>query len=186
MARRDVQKMEDQSEPLSACDLHELLLAHSPEGALYRYGGSVECTPGAWCRERCAARHISPLGWNHVGLTGDYNWHANKKVAKVECRPCGRLGQWNQRSPRLNVRKSPQIAQSAGRRQTPIRRCSVRPCDRTVVNSRRFYPQTWCCARRVGASWRLRHKERARIRVRFEGCGRRSAPWRRSNGLERP
>jgi len=95
--------------------------------------------------------HISPLGWNHIGLTGDYNWHANKRVAKVGCRPCGRLGQWNQRSPRLNVRngpflRSPQIAQSAGRRQTPIRRCSVRPCDRTVVNSRRFYPQTWCCA----------------------------------------
>jgi hypothetical protein len=20
--------------------------------------------------------HIAPLGWNHMGLTGDYNWHA--------------------------------------------------------------------------------------------------------------
>src|ERR1700722_8379102 len=60
VARRDVQKMEDPSEPLSACDLHELLLAHSPEGAVYRYGGNVECTPGAWCLERCAARtHLS-------------------------------------------------------------------------------------------------------------------------------
>jgi hypothetical protein len=26
--------------------------------------------------------HIAPLGWNHIGLTGDYNWHANKRVAK--------------------------------------------------------------------------------------------------------
>jgi hypothetical protein len=26
--------------------------------------------------------HIAPLDWNHIGLTGDYNWHANKRVAK--------------------------------------------------------------------------------------------------------
>lgn len=25
--------------------------------------------------------HIAPLGWNHINLTGDYVWHANKRVA---------------------------------------------------------------------------------------------------------
>jgi hypothetical protein len=26
--------------------------------------------------------HVSPLGWEHVNLTGDYTWHSNKRVAK--------------------------------------------------------------------------------------------------------
>jgi hypothetical protein len=40
--------------------------------------------------------HVSPLGWNHIGLTGDYIWHAKKRVpalggrAKIGChRPHG-------------------------------------------------------------------------------------------------
>jgi hypothetical protein len=33
---------------------------------------------------------VSPLGWNHIGLTGDYSWHANKRVARGGFRPlCG-------------------------------------------------------------------------------------------------
>jgi hypothetical protein len=31
--------------------------------------------------------HIAPLGWNHINLTGDYVWHANKRVAKGRFRP---------------------------------------------------------------------------------------------------
>ncbi|MGF6415734.1 hypothetical protein OKW37_007493 [Paraburkholderia sp. MM5482-R2] len=31
--------------------------------------------------------HVAPLGWNHVNLTGDYVWHANKRVAKGRFRP---------------------------------------------------------------------------------------------------
>jgi len=27
-------------------------------------------------------QHVSPLGWEHVNLTGDYTWHSNKRVAK--------------------------------------------------------------------------------------------------------
>ena len=27
-------------------------------------------------------QHVSPLGWEHVGLTGDYLWHSDKRVAK--------------------------------------------------------------------------------------------------------
>jgi hypothetical protein len=34
---------------------------------------------------------IAPLGWNHIGLTGDYNWHANKRVAKGGFRPLRRV-----------------------------------------------------------------------------------------------
>ena len=26
--------------------------------------------------------HLSPLGWEHIHLTGDYVWHANRRVAK--------------------------------------------------------------------------------------------------------
>ena len=26
--------------------------------------------------------HLSPLGWEHINLTGDYVWHANKRVAE--------------------------------------------------------------------------------------------------------
>ena len=27
-------------------------------------------------------QHLSPLGWEHIHLTGDYVWHANRRVAK--------------------------------------------------------------------------------------------------------
>ena len=27
-------------------------------------------------------RHLAPLGWNHINLTGDYVWHANRWLAK--------------------------------------------------------------------------------------------------------
>src|ERR1700688_2291521 len=32
-------------------------------------------------------QHVSPLGWEHVNLTGDYTWHSNKRVAKGRFRP---------------------------------------------------------------------------------------------------
>ena len=31
--------------------------------------------------------HLSPLGWEHINLTGDYIWHANKRVAAGRFRP---------------------------------------------------------------------------------------------------
>jgi hypothetical protein len=31
--------------------------------------------------------HLSPLGWEHINLTGDYVWHANKRVAKGRFQP---------------------------------------------------------------------------------------------------
>jgi TnpA family transposase len=27
-------------------------------------------------------QHVSPLGWEHINLTGDYTWSTNKRVAK--------------------------------------------------------------------------------------------------------
>jgi hypothetical protein len=32
-------------------------------------------------------QHVSPLGWEHVNLTGDYTWHTDKRVAKGGFRP---------------------------------------------------------------------------------------------------
>jgi hypothetical protein len=32
-------------------------------------------------------QHVSPLGWEHVNLTGDYTWQSNKRVAKGGFRP---------------------------------------------------------------------------------------------------
>jgi hypothetical protein len=34
--------------------------------------------------------HLSPLSWEHIHLTGDYVWHANKRVAKGRFRPLRR------------------------------------------------------------------------------------------------
>jgi len=31
--------------------------------------------------------HLAPIGWQHINLTGDYTWHANKRVAKGGFRP---------------------------------------------------------------------------------------------------
>jgi hypothetical protein len=31
--------------------------------------------------------HLSPLGWEHINLTGDYVWHANRRVVKGGFRP---------------------------------------------------------------------------------------------------
>jgi len=37
--------------------------------------------------EPALLQHVSPLGWEHVNLTGDYTWHTNKRVAKGGYRP---------------------------------------------------------------------------------------------------
>ena len=31
--------------------------------------------------------HLSPLGWEHINLTGDYNWRQNKQVGQGDFRP---------------------------------------------------------------------------------------------------
>jgi Tn3 transposase DDE domain-containing protein len=31
--------------------------------------------------------HLSPLGWEHINLTGDYIWQANRRVTKGHFRP---------------------------------------------------------------------------------------------------
>ena len=37
--------------------------------------------------DRALLQHVSPLGWEHINLTGDYTWHTNKRVAKGGFRP---------------------------------------------------------------------------------------------------
>jgi hypothetical protein len=37
-------------------------------------------------------RHLSPLSWEHIHLTGDYVWHANRRVAKGWFRPLRQAG----------------------------------------------------------------------------------------------
>jgi hypothetical protein len=31
--------------------------------------------------------HLSPLGWEHINLTGDYSWHQNRLVEQGKFRP---------------------------------------------------------------------------------------------------
>jgi hypothetical protein len=32
-------------------------------------------------------RHVAPLGWEHLSLTGDYSWNADEQPAPGELRP---------------------------------------------------------------------------------------------------
>ncbi len=32
-------------------------------------------------------QHLSPLGWEHINLTGDYTWHQSNQVAPGKFRP---------------------------------------------------------------------------------------------------
>ena len=41
-------------------------------------------------------QHVSPLGWEHVNLTGDYVWRQDRRVERGKFRPL-------ERSPRLSV-----------------------------------------------------------------------------------
>jgi hypothetical protein len=33
------------------------------------------------------ARHIAPLGWEHIALTGDYSWEREDRPAPDQLRP---------------------------------------------------------------------------------------------------
>jgi hypothetical protein len=37
--------------------------------------------------------HLSPLGWEHINLTGDYSWHPNRLVEQGKFRPLRVLGE---------------------------------------------------------------------------------------------
>ena len=37
--------------------------------------------------------HMSPLGWEHINLTGDYNWRHGKQVEKGKFRPLRTLSE---------------------------------------------------------------------------------------------
>ncbi len=42
--------------------------------------------------ETALLQHVSPLGWEHIGLTGDYLWRIDKRVSKGHFRPLRTLG----------------------------------------------------------------------------------------------
>jgi hypothetical protein len=50
------------------------------ERATEQMAKSRQCDPAL-------LQHVSPLGWEHINLTGDYTWHTNKRVAKGGFRP---------------------------------------------------------------------------------------------------
>lgn len=37
-------------------------------------------------------QHLSPLGWEHINLTGDYVWRSDKQLNKGNFRPLRRAG----------------------------------------------------------------------------------------------
>lgn len=37
-------------------------------------------------------KHLSPLGWEHINLTGDYVWRNNKRLGEGKFRPLRRIG----------------------------------------------------------------------------------------------
>jgi len=37
--------------------------------------------------ERALLQQVSPLGWEHIGLTGGYLWRIDKRVSKSHFRP---------------------------------------------------------------------------------------------------
>ena len=37
--------------------------------------------------------HLSPLGWEHINLTGNYSWQQNKQVEQGNFRPLPSLNQ---------------------------------------------------------------------------------------------
>jgi hypothetical protein len=41
----------------------------------------------SWQFDPALLQHVSPLGWEHINLTGDYTGHTNKRVAKGGFRP---------------------------------------------------------------------------------------------------
>src|ERR1700722_10638902 len=41
----------------------------------------------SWQFNPALLQHVSPLGWEHINLTGDYTTHTKKRVAKWRFRP---------------------------------------------------------------------------------------------------
>ena len=41
----------------------------------------------SWQFEPALLQHVSPLGWEHINLTGDYTWHSDKRVVRGGFRP---------------------------------------------------------------------------------------------------
>ena len=47
----------------------------------------VHCVHFAQTTAASQIPHLSPLGWEHINLTGDYIWRQNKQVGQGKFRP---------------------------------------------------------------------------------------------------
>ncbi len=50
--------------------------------------------------------HIAPLGWNHINLTGDYVWGADKRIA-LGCSPPSTTSRAIARSSKRSTARAP-------------------------------------------------------------------------------
>ena len=50
-------------------------------------GRAAEAVGRAQVIDPALLQHVSPLGWEHINLTGDYTWTTNKRVAMGGFRP---------------------------------------------------------------------------------------------------
>ncbi|MBV8216153.1 MAG: DUF4158 domain-containing protein, partial [Verrucomicrobia bacterium] len=62
-------------------DMHDRMIGSAFAKAKRSYETSID---------ESLLAHLSPVGWEHINLTGDYIWHANKRVAKGRFRPLRR------------------------------------------------------------------------------------------------
>ncbi|MGH8805225.1 MAG: hypothetical protein ACREXN_10805 [Polaromonas sp.] len=50
-----------------------------------RFG--LEDLPWDGALGNCPLQYLSPLGWEHINLTGDYAWRQRRKVEQAKFRP---------------------------------------------------------------------------------------------------
>ena len=50
--------------------------------------------------------HVSPIGWEHINLTGDYTWQSNRRVAQGGLRPLRQALQFRLIAARLSSKSN--------------------------------------------------------------------------------
>ena len=81
----------DEAEPVIRIDLdHPRLSREDGEAVFLPHGGNtryLERAVGALAIPDDVARHIAPLGWEHISLTGDYRWNVESRPDPGQLRP---------------------------------------------------------------------------------------------------
>ena len=71
-------------------------------------------------------QHLSPLGWDHINLTGDYVWRQRKRLEKANSGPCDQSLRLNGSSGKFCVKRPIWRAQS----------CRIKFVSMTLLNPR--------------------------------------------------